>query len=243
MNSSPLKMILTWVSGCALLGLRLAENLIGFDAGTGLTTPTFARSALIAALVLAVLIILFLCRPLPTDRPLFADHFSAPGKSTVFLVLGGFLLMGGGALLGARTLLSRAGIAPLVTAALAIAAGCGFLVLTKRARHGEADNVTPLLPALFFSAFWVLSLYLPASSDPVLARYWLPILAAAMAAYALSLLAGFFRSETRVRTFAAVAHTAVILCIAAAADVNTNSSLLFLGCAVILSAFLSLRRI
>ena len=155
-------------------------------------------------------------------------------------MLGSFLYMGGGVWLGIKTVTEQAGIASLVTAALAVVAGCGFLVLTRQMGNGEADSVTPLLPGLFFSAFWMLSLYLPTGSDPVLARYWLPILAAAMQAYALAQLSGFFRKETRPRSFGFTAQVAVMLCIAAMAEPNLRFTPLFLGSAVVMSAFFAL---
>ena len=46
---------------------------------------------------------------------------------------------------------------------------------------------------MFFGVFLVLTVYLPAANDPVLPRYYLQILAAAIAAYAFSQLAGFLR--------------------------------------------------
>lgn len=242
MKFAPNKTAPAMCMGGVLFLLHLAENLFGFDYETGLAVPTILRCALVGAAVLFLLLVILLCRAFPTDRPLFSDHFAAPEKAKTALVLGSFLFMGGGVLLGAVTVLSHGGIAPLVTAALAVVSGLCLLVLTKRMRDGEADSVTPLLPVMFFSAFWVLSLYLPAGSDPVLARYWLPILAAAAAAYALSLLAGFFRQETKVRTFNMVGRAAIVLCFAAAADLDFTSSLLFLGCAVILGAFLSLQK-
>ncbi|MBR3704154.1 MAG: hypothetical protein IKM11_01515, partial [Oscillospiraceae bacterium] len=66
-----------------------------------------------------------------------------------------------------------------------------------------------------------------------------PILAAAVSAYALAQLAGFFRAETRVRTFRFVASYAVTLCIAALAELNAHS-ILFAACALLLSVFLAL---
>ena len=242
MKFAPNKTAPALCMGGVLFLLHLAENLLGFDHETGLAVPTVLRYALIGATVLFVLLTILLCRSFPADRPLFSEHFAVPEKAKAALVLGSFLFMGGGALLGAVTVLTHGGVAPLVTAALAVVSGLCLLVLTKRMRAGEADSVTPLLPVMFFSAFWVLSLYLPAGSDPILARYWLPILAAAAVAYAFSLLAGFFRQETKARTFNMVGRAAMMLCFAAAADLDFTSALLFLGCAVILGALLSLQK-
>ena len=242
MNSAVKKIIPLWAVGLALFALRFLETRLGFDAATGLAVPTLTRPALIAGVVLAAVYAAGAVMKRSTACPAFDEHFAAPEQWKLLLVLGSFLYMGGGAWLGVQTVMQQAGIAPLITAALAFATGGGFLVLTKRMGDGEADSVIVLLPGLFFSAFWVLSLYLPTGADPVLARYWLPILAAAMQAYALAQLSGFFQKESRVRSFGFTARTAVMLCIAAAAEPNLTFAPLFLGSALVMSAFLALER-
>ena len=102
--------------------------------------------------------------------------------------------------------------------------------------------VAPVLPAMFFGVFLVLAVYLPAADDPVLARYYLPVLASAMVAYAFSLLAGFLRGESSPRSFTPVADLAVVTSVATLADGGLSQKLLFGGCAVILSVFLLLQR-
>ena len=101
--------------------------------------------------------------------------------------------------------------------------------------------MAPLLPALFFGVFLVLAIYLPAASDPVLARYYLQMLAAAMVAFAFAQLSGFLQNESCRRRFPPVADLAVMLSIAAMADGGVALTLLFCGCAVILSVFLWLQ--
>ena len=240
MNPSMKKLAPVIGLSAALFGARLWENLSGFDPSTGLTVPTMAHYVVIALAALSAAVALFACRTLSTTCPAFTEHFAAPQQSTLLSVLGGLLFLAGGALLGYTTIQTQAGIAPLVTAALAFATGCGIVVLTKQLRDETADSVVPLLPSMFFGAFWVLTLYLPAGSDPILARYWLPILAAAVAAYAFGLLSGFFRKETKVRTFGFTARLAVILCAGGAAELQFRYTLLFLACAVVLSVFLCL---
>lgn len=242
MNSSMKKILPLWVIGLALFALRFLENRFGFDAATGLAVPTPARLALIAAIGLAAVYAAGAVMKRSGECPAFDEHFSAPERWKLLLVLGSFLYMGGGVWLGFQTVTQQAGIAPLITAALAFLTGGGFLVLTKRMSDGEADSVTALLPGLFFSAFWVLSLYLPTGTDPVLARYWLPVLAAAMQAYALAQLSGFFQKESKVRSFGFTARVAVLLCIAALAEMNLTYAPLFLGSAVVMSTFLALER-
>lgn len=242
MKSAKKKIISLWLIGLGLFALRFAETRAGFDAATGLAVPTSARPALIVAVLAAAVCAVMSAIKCAAERRSFDEQFAAPEKSKILLVLASFLYMGGGVWLGIQTVTEKAGIAPLVTAVLAVVSGCGFLLLTKRMGDGEADSVAPLLPGLFFSAFWMLSLYLPTSSDPVLARYWLPILAAAMQAYALAQLSGFFRKETKPRSFAITAQMAVMLCLAAMAEPELTFAPLFLGSALLMSAFLALER-
>ena len=133
----------------------------------------------------------------------------------------------------------------LLASAAAVAAGGGFILLTRQVRRGDTLTVFPLLPAMFFSVFFVLAVYLPEESDPVLSRFYIPVLAAAMAAAAFSLLAAFLRQEGNLRTFTFVGNLSVMFCLAAAAawvGGDWAKAPLFLGCALVLSVFLFLSR-
>ena len=242
MNPAMKKMIPLWALGLALFVLRFVELRTGFDAATGLTLPTVARPALIGGTVLAALYAVAAVGKRSAERPSFEEQFAAPGRWKIIPVLGSFLHIGGGLWLGIQSMTEELVITQMITAALAMVSGCGFLVLVKRMGDDEADSVAPLLPGLLFSAFWVLSLYLPSGNDPVLARYWLPILAAAMQAYALAQISGFFRRETSPRSFRFMARISVMLCIAAAAGPNMTLVPLFLGSALVTSTFLVLER-
>ena len=137
------------------------------------------------------------------------------------------------------------GVAAMAAGGLAVAAGGGFILLTRQVRRGDTLTVFPLLPAMFFSVFFVLAVYLPEESDPVLSRFYIPVLAAAMAAAAFSLLAAFLRQEGNLRTFTFVGNLSVMFCLAAAADGvggDWAKAPLFLGCALVLSVFLFLSR-
>ena len=133
-------------------------------------------------------------------------------------------------------------MAAIAAGVLAVISGGALLYLARAMRTGAAVTVAPVLPAMFFGVFLVLAVYLPAADDPVLARYYLPVLASAMVAYAFSLLAGFLRGESSPRSFTPVANLAVIASVAAMADGGIPQKLLFGGCAVILSVFLLLQR-
>ena len=97
---------------------------------------------------------------------------------------------------------------------------------------------------MFFAVFLVLAIYLPEESNPVLARFYVPVLAAALVAYAFSQLAGFLRRESTPRAFVRTADLAVLLCVTALADAldRPGRLLLFGGCALLLTVFLLLRR-
>lgn len=232
-----------WAQGFFLFILRLTQLRTGFDSETRLAIPSLPGTLLVVLLAVCALAELALCFRLPREKASFAGQFVQPEKAVPFLAAGSLMLAGGGALLLVSALPERA-VAAMVTGALAVAAGGGFLLLTRRFRSGGDLTVFPLLPAMFFAVFFVLAVYLPASSDPVLARFYLPVLAAAMTAYAFSQLAGFLRRESSPRGFVWVADCAVIACIAALADCLSSPGrlLLYAGCAMLLSVFLLLRR-
>ncbi len=232
-----------WAQGILLFALRLAQLRTGFDSETGLALASLPGTLLAALLAVCAAAELVLCRRLPGEKAPFEAQFAPPGRETPCLVAGSFLLAAGGALLLVSALPAR-GAAAMAAGVLAVAAGGGFLLLARQLRAGRAAGVLPLLPAMFFSVFFVLAVYLPAGTDPVLARYYLPVLAASMTAYAFSLLAGFLRRESSARRFVWTADCAVLLCLAALADSLSSPGLLLLyaGCALLLSVFLLLCR-
>lgn len=231
-----------WGAGLVLFVLRLIQDRTGFDPDTGLSLPSVPGVALVVLLVALAVLELALARRRSKEKVSFADQFAPPGKSMTALVLGCMLLAAGGILLALDAVMNGDGIAPLVTGALALASAGGLLLLTRRLRAGDELTVAPILPAMFFGVFWVLAVYLPRSSDPVLARFYLQVLAAAMVSYAFSQLAGFLRGESSARTFTPVADLAVMLCIAAMADGGRGMVLLCLGCALVLTVFVLLQR-
>ncbi len=232
-----------WVQGLLLFALRLAQLRTGFDSETGLAVASLPGTLLAALLAVCAAVELVLCLRLPGEKAAFDVQFARPERAVPCLVAGSFLLAAGGALLLVSALPAR-GVAAMAAGILAVAAAGGFLLLVRQLRAGGTAGVLPLLPAMFFAVFFVLTVYLPAGADPVLARYYLPVLAASAAAYALSQLAGFLRRESSARSFVWTADCAVILCLAAMADSLSSPGLLLLyaGCALLLSVFLLLRR-
>ena len=231
-----------WFEGLLLLFLRLVQNRTGFDPNTGLSLPSLPGVQLVVLLAADAIYEILNCLRLDKVRADFSRRFDPPEKEVPFLAAGCFLLMGGGALTAVSGGDGAAGMAAIAAGVLAVISGGALLYLARAMRTGAAVTVAPVLPAMFFGVFLVLAVYLPAADDPVLARYYLPVLASAMVAYAFSLLAGFLRGESSPRSFTPVANLAVIASVAAMADGGIPQKLLFGGCAVILSVFLLLQR-
>lgn len=231
-----------WCAGLLLFALRLWQDLTGFDPDTGLSLPSVPGAALVVCLVLLALLEILLAFRLDKVRAGFARRFAVPDREVPVLTVGCFMLIAGGALLAVSGGSQAAGVAGVVAGLMGAVSGGGILFLVRTMRSGGQLSVAPLLPAMFFGVFLVLAVYLPAADDPVLARYYLPVLASAMAAYAFSLLAGFLRGESSPRGFTPMADLAVMLCIAAMADGGIALAILFGGCALVLSVFLLLQR-
>jgi len=114
----------------------------------------------------------------------------------------------------------------------------GLFLLIRQLRAGDEPSLTAALPLMFFGVFLVLAIYLPFASDPILERYWLPVLAAAMVAYAFAHLSGFFKKESSHRGFLLVANLAVVLSLTVLADsIGLPLRLIFGGCALTLAGF------
>lgn len=241
MKATSRSTVRVWCGGIILLGLRLIQNQTGFDLATGLARPSVAGAALPIALAVLAVWELLLVRKQGREKPSFDSHFAPPEQSLTALVIGCMMLAAGGILLLVENLAAGRSIPALVTGVLAVLTGGGFLILGRQMRAWDELTVLPTLPSLFFGVFLVLTTYLPAASDPVLARYYLQVLAAALAAYAFGQLAGFLRRESTPRAFTAVGELAVMTSIAAIADGGRAMSLLFAGCAVVLSVFLALQ--
>ena len=259
-----------WWEGIILFIIRLVQLRTTFDPVTGLALPSEINILLWAALLICFAGSAFLClfRPKGGKRS-YACCFHAPeGPAMGGLAAGSFLLLAGGALLFCQALPPR-GMVPVTTAAaglFGIAGGAGLLILAICLRSGAggrhlhqpqkpplilalstqsgAPSVLPLLPAMFFSVLFVLAAYFPEEADPVLTRYAIPVLGAAMAAYFFYQLSGFFRSEGSLRWFELIANFAAITCIASTADClhDPGRLMVYLGFAVTATVFLLLLR-
>lgn len=230
-----------WCAGIVLLLLRLAQNGGGFDPVTGLSVHSLPGILALVILALCAAAEFALSFRNRKEKAEFADQFAPPEKELLAAVLGSLLLAAGGILLalqGFQTGNIAAGAAGL----LAMAAGAGVLLLNRRARAGGELSVLMLIPSMLFAVFYVLAVYLPAEDDPVFMRYYLPVLTAAMIAYAFSELAGFLRKESSPRGFIFAGDLTVVLCVMSIADGNLARVLLFAGCALVISVYLLLCR-
>ena len=231
-----------WCQGLLLFTLRFAQLRTGFDPETGLTVPRTPGTALPILLALFAAAELVWCLRTRREEAGFTRHFAPPGDgAAAAAVLGGMLWAAGGLLMLLTAIPARE-VAGGVTGLLSLASGAGMVLLVRQARSGDAPGVTPALPAMFLGVFLVLEVYLPSSSDPVLARFYIPLLAAVGTACAFSRLAGLLRGEGSVRAFVLWGDLAVLLCLAALADGGLARRFLFGGAALLLTVFLCLRR-
>lgn len=234
-------------AGLLLLFLRLAQVKTGFDPATGLSLPSVPGTVLAVCLAFCLAAEPLLHRRASRAHVPLENALAPIGKTLAPLVAGAMLLAAGGGLLAVSSLLREEGasIPGTVTGLLALASGAGLVALARALLHPQEGSVSaaPLLPALFFGVFLVLAVYLPSSTDPVLARYYLQVLAAALTAFAFSQLAGLTQRETTPRGFLITADLAVIACVAVQGDdLSLALRLLFGGCTVTLAVFTFLLR-
>ena len=237
-----------WLAGAVLFALRLVQLRSGFDEATGLALPSLPGRILWILLLVCLAAEILLCfrRPGGSKRSYACCFVPAEKPALGLLAAGSFLMMAGSALLLIRALPPQ-GTAAVTTAAagvLGIAGGAGILLLGKELQSGGNPSQFPLLPVMFFSVLFVLAVYFPEESNPVLDRFYLPVLAAAMAAYFLYQLSGFPRQEGSLRWLCFVGNVVVITCVAAAADCTGNFGrlLIYLGFALLATVFLLLVR-
>lgn len=229
-----------WLEGLLLLSLRWGQLRSGFDPETGLSHYSLPGRILLIAILFLAGVELFLCvSDLPGGKHSYLNCMEPPDKSCLpFLAAGSLLLFAGGVLLPGW------GMLEIAAAALGAASALGLIFFARALRSGAAPQVLPLLPVIVFSVVFVLVIYLPEANNPVLARYYLLVLAAALVSCALYQLAGLTHREGSMRWFVFFGDLAVPLCLAAMADCagNLGRMLIFFGCALVLTTFLLTRR-
>ncbi len=244
-NSLYFKGLRLWVEGLLLLALRWAQLKSGFDPETGLSLRSVPGLVLAAVLILLIIGEAALCFRMRRGKYSYDGAFRPMEKQDLPMLAAGILLLAGGSLLLGAAGLAGGGMSALAIAAavMGVLAAGGLLLFVKQVRSGEG-RVLPLLPAMVFSVLFLLLVYLPEESNPVLARYYLPVLAAAVLACAFYQLAGFACREASLRWFLFFGDLAVPFSLAALADSSGNwgKTLACGGCAMVLTVFLVLRR-
>lgn len=230
-----------WCAGIVLLLLRLLQNRSGFDPVTGLSVRSLPGTIALALLAVCAVGEAALSFRNRKEKVEFSAQFAPPEKELTAVVLGSLLLAAGGILLALQGF-QGGDVAAGAAGILAMAAGAGVLLLSRGARAGGELSIVTLLPAMLFAVFYVLAVYLPLEDDPVFMRYYLPVLAASMVAYAFSELAGFLRNESSPRGFIFAGDLAVVASLMSIADGNLARMLLFAGCALVMSVYLLLCR-
>lgn len=238
-NPLYMKALRLWVQGLLLLALRWAELKNGFDPDTGLSLRSVPGMVLAAAILFCAAAEIFICIKLPGGKRTYLNCLEPLEQNQLPPLAAGSLLLCVGAILlpGWSTL-------AIAAAAAGAATAVGLILFAKLLRSGEPPRVFCLLPVMVFSVLFVLVVYLPEEANPVLARYYLTVLASAMAACAFYQLAGLTCREGKLRWFVFFGDLAVPLCLAAMADCagSLGRMLVYFGFALVLTVFLLTRR-
>ena len=218
--------------------LRILDLRTGFD-GAGLPVGGFASYALPLVLVAAAAVFVLLARSYPVQRDMsgsMEEYFDFAETLPVMLcVIGAFALIASaaaGLLFSSRTLLS------VLLAVFRAAAGASVIYALFALRRGETLSGVVLLTPVYALVLQLIFIYRATAVDPVLADFYVEILAlAALTAAFLEFSAFAFRNGAP-RIFVPLAAMAVVLCFCTAVGVQSLSSLLFYpGSALILCGY------
>lgn len=232
------KTLRLWAEGLILLVLRWLELKNGFDPATGLSRPNLPGTVLPVLIALLAAVEIFLCCKVPRGKYYYYNTFDPiEGAYLPLLAGGGILLFAGGALMPGWDVMK------ILATAAGAAAAAGLILFVRIVRsQGELKSLY-LLPFMLFATCFVLAVYLPHDSNPVLAGYYPQILAASLLACTSYHLAGFPCREASLRLFLFFGNLSVPLCITCLPGAGSwGHRMIYIGCAVILSVFLTLRR-
>ena len=239
MNSNYWKGLRLWLQGLLLLALRWAQLRTGFDPETGLSRSSVPGTVLAVLILLLIVVEAVLCFRLPRGKRSYLNCMDPIAKNALIPIAAGSVLLCGGAI-GDH----RFGVLSI----LAAGAGAGAMVclinFVRLLRKDGKPSVLLLLLPMVFSVLFLLTVYIPEESNPVLARYYLPVLAAAMAACAFYQLAGLVCREGKLGWFVFFGDLTVVLCLASIADCSGDwgRMFVFFGFALVLTQFLMVRR-
>ena len=223
----------------AAAGLRVWQGLSGFDEAGLAIRGSLPGILLPAVLALAAAYFILSARSLPargTARGL-TETFRFEGASSACAVTGAFLILVGAA---ASVMSGGRSTQTLLLAVFAMAAAvCLLYAAFALYRGNEVQGVALLVPVCCLVVYLVF-LYRADASDPVLARIYVEILAAALLTVGSLELAAFAYRAGSPRVYVPVNALAVILAVTAAAERQSLASLLlFTGCALIALGFLA----
>lgn len=237
-NSPYFKSVRLWLQGLLLLALRWAELKTGFDPDTGLSRHSLPGILLAAAILFCAAAELWICLRIPGGKRTYLNCLEPMGRSHLAPLAAGSILLCG------EAMNLQSGLLSIATAAAGVATMLCLIYFVKLLRGGEKPSALFLLPAMVYSVLFLLTIYLPEESDPVLAHYYLPVLAAALAACAFYQLAGLTCREGSLRWFVFFGDLTVPLCLASMADYtgDLGHMLAYFGYALILTQFLLTRR-
>ncbi len=228
-----------WVQGLLLLFLRWSQMKTGFDPATGLSRQSVPGTVLaVAILVLAAAEAVFAFRA-PGGKRTYSNCLAPFSQGHLPLLAAGSLLLAAGSVL-----LPGWGPLEITAAAGGICTAAGLILFARIVRSGGDVKVFQLLPAMIFSVVFLLEIYLPEEGNPVLARYYLPVLSAALIACFFYQLAGLVLREGKLRWLVFFGNLSVPLALASMADCagNLGRTLVYFGFALVTTIFLLLRR-
>ena len=246
--------------GCAAFILRLLQQRTGFEPDTGLPIPGTPFGVATAVLtLLAIVACILLRQKLPKEQegtPLFPAGFSTGDAGLLTLAVAGVFLMAAAGLadlaagLGVQSFPGMAQNATvsqreqLLLGILTLAsAACLFPAVPACRTHSNREprsfnGLLLLMPVVFLVVRLVL-VYRQDSANPILATYWVELLALVLVILALYRLSAFAYGAGQTRRFVLYAVPAIVLCLASLADGGALSSILFNGgAALTLTGFL-----
>ena len=218
--------------------LKILEVRTGFDEA-GLPVGGKASLALPLVLIAAAAVFVLPARSYPAQRDLVGgmdEYFDFAETLPVMLcVLGAFALFASAA---ASLLFSSRSLLTILLAVFRVAAGASVIYALFALRRGDPISGVVLLTPVYALVLQLIFVYRATAVDPVLAHFYVEILAlAALTAGFLEFSAFAFRNGAP-RIFLPLAAMAVVLCVCTAAGTRELSSLLFyLGFALILLGY------
>ena len=218
--------------------LRAAQCRTGFDAD-GLAIRGNVPGALLpAALALAAAYFIASARSLPSRRDAaeeLSDRFGFRRMPAKLCAVAGACLM----VLSAESAVLGYGSSAMLPAVFLAASACCLLYTVFALSRGSAVQGVALLVPVCCLVVYLIVLYRSDASDPVLARIYVEILAVALLTYSAVERAAFAFRNGSPRVWVPVCAMAVVLSVAAAAELQSLTDLLFfLGCALVELGFL-----